>query len=755
LFIAAVLSFISGIYIQTVFVLSLVPVLILFFASGLATFLTLLKKRQLTIVFILISFLLAGILRIGIAFTSKKPDIEIKEATIFTGTIVESSKQIKTISLSSPTPLKGLKTIFRTDENIDIGNSVKVFGNLSEIEPTFSNPYIISWKWLKYIEGIHHEVKGRLISSTSEKNIFQRLRNFFLKKIDQSEAKQAEIIKAITIGDKTSLDDNIKTLFLKTGTSHILAISGLHVGIISGFIFFLIKWLIGRHYVSRLSGRDKKYASLLTIPFVWFFMLLSGSGISTIRATIMITVFLLSIVIERQRDILNTVAFGAFIILSIYPHSIFMPSFQLSFASVTFIIIIASRSYNLLKTKNRALRWLLSSTISTSAATIGTMPIVAYHFYGFNPFCIIHNLISIPIMCMAVVPMGLIGAILPHGEYLLKLAGEITNLNVYILGYLNIGYFFPTIRPNLFESTCFYALIFCIIFINRNFVRYSLCFFLIPMIVLSIVVAVEKRFSGNMCLNFIDVGLGEAILIEAPKGIRILVDGGSNHRGNFDTGKHIITPILLSRKILTLDYIVNTHPHGDHIGGLPFIIENFNVRNFATTIYSLNDRRFDEILSQLNRKNIQLTLWKSNDSLAFSNVFKLFVLHPPSGYPAQNPNTSSLVFKLLHKDTTFLLTGDIESYIEEMLVLSSNNLKADVLKVPHHGSNNSSSMPFLKAIKPCLAIMSVGKGIKGLPGKDAIERYKTMSIPVLSTQNHGFIQVCSDGKYITYNTFKK
>ncbi|HQP51716.1 MAG TPA: ComEC/Rec2 family competence protein, partial [Syntrophorhabdaceae bacterium] len=228
-----------------------------------ATFLTLLKKRQLTIVFILISFLLAGILRIGIAFTSKKPDIEIKEATIFTGTIVESSKQIKTISLSSPTPLKGLKTIFRTDENIDIGNSVKVFGNLSEIEPTFSNPYIISWKWLKYIEGIHHEVKGRLISSTSEKNIFQRVRNFFLKKIDQSEAKQAEIIKAITIGDKTSLDDNIKTLFLKTGTSHILAISGLHVGIISGFIFFLIKWLIGRHYVSRLSGRDKKYASLL------------------------------------------------------------------------------------------------------------------------------------------------------------------------------------------------------------------------------------------------------------------------------------------------------------------------------------------------------------------------------------------------------------------------------------------------------------------------------------------------------------
>jgi len=754
LFITAVLSFISGIYIQTVFVFSIVTVIILFFASVLTTLLSFSKKWRLASILMLICFALAGMLRIGSVLSYEKSEAATKEYTIFTGIIVESSKQIKTISLLSPSSLKGLKTIFRTDENIDIGLSVKIFGNIREIEPTFNNPYTTSWKWLKQLEGVHYELKGRLISATSEKNILQRLRNDFLKKIEQSEAKQSGVIKAVVIGDKTSLDDSVKTLFLKTGTSHILAISGLHVGIVTGFFFFLVKWLIGRRYISRLSGRDKKYASLITIPFVWFFMFLAGSGISTIRATIMITVFLLSIVIERQRDILNTVALGGLIILLIYPHSIFMPSFQLSFASVIFIIIVISRLYGYLKTKNKGLQWLLSSVITTFAATIGTLPIVLYHFHGVNPFCIIHNIISIPIMCMVVVPMGLIGAVLPHGEYLLRLAGEITNFNVEMLGYLNFGYLYPTIRPNLLESVCFYAFIMCMIFVNTKTIRYLLYFVVLPMIVFSVIVAVEKRFNKNVCFDFIDVGLGEAILIEAPKGIRILVDGGSNYRGNYDTGKHIITPILLSKKILTLDYVVSTHPHGDHIGGLPFILENFNVNNFATSVYSLNDKHFDEVLNVISRKNIPLSLWKRKDSLTFNDDFNMLVLHPPSGFPAQNPNTSSLVLKFHYKDKAFLLTGDIESYTEELLILSKTNLRAVILKVPHHGSNSSSSMPFLQAVRPSLAIMSVGKGIKGLPGNDALDRYKKLSIPVLSTHNNGFIQICSDGKSITHNIFK-
>jgi competence protein ComEC len=712
------------------------------------------KKRRFSMVLILICFVLAGMVRIGIVLSSKQSDIATEVPTIFVGTVVESSRQIKTIGLSSPLPLKGMKAVFRTDDNLGISDSVRIYGQMKELAPTFKNPYITSWRWLKRLEGTHYEIKGTVLSVKPGRNIIQQARNAILKKIEKSGAKQQGIIKALTIGDTASLDDDTKTLFLKTGTSHILAISGLQIAIITGFFFILVRWLLGRFYVLRLSGKDKKYASLPAIPFAFIYMFIAGGGVSIIRSTIMITIFMLSVFFEREREIKNTVAFSALIILLLYPHSLFMPSFQLSFLSLFFIIVIMEKVYPLLKSSWKGVRWFLSSILTTSAATVGTLPIVIYHFYGVNPICMIHNLISIPVMCMVVTPMNIVGIMIPHGEYLLRLAGEIININVAVLDYINVGYIFPVVRPDLFETLLFYALILCIVCINRKLVRSFLYFALIPLIIVGVIFACEKRFNNRLCFDFIDVGLGEAILIEAPKGIRILIDGGSDYRGNFDTGRTIITPILLSKKILTLDYVINTHPHGDHIGGLPSILNTFHVNTFATSGYSVNDAQFSEVLKIIRKKGIELQLWKRGDAFTLRDNMNIQAMHPPSGYPAENPNKSSLVLKFIYKDAAFLMTGDIESDIEEMLILSRMSLGANILKIPHHGSKNSSSAAFLRAVKPDLAIMSVGAGIKGLPGKEALDRYKELSIPVLSTQDNGFIQVCSDGVRITCKTFK-
>jgi len=705
-------------------------------------------------VLILICFVLAGMIRIGVVLSSKQPGIATEEPAIFAGTVVESSRRIKTIGLSSPLPLKGVKAVFRTDDNLGISDSVRIYGQVRELDPTFKNPYITSWKWLKRLEGTHYEIKGAVLSVKPGKNIIQQMRNAILKKIEKSGAKQQGIIKALTIGDTASLDDDTKTLFLKTGTTHILAISGLQIAIITGFFFILVRWLLGRFYVLRLSGKDKKYASLPAIPFAFIYMLIAGGGVSIIRSTIMITVFMLSVFFEREREIKNTIAFSALLILLLYPHSLFMPSFQLSFLSLFFIIIIMEKIYPLLKSSRKGVRWFLSSILTTSAATIGTLPIVIYHFYGVNPICMFHNLISIPVMCMVATPMSIVGIIIPHGEYLLRLAGEMININVAVLNYINVGYIFPVVRPVLFEALLFYALILCIIYINIKLVRSFLCFAVIPLIIVSVIFACEKRFNNRLCFDLIDVGLGEAILIEAPKGIRILIDGGSDYRGNFDTGKTIITPILLSKKILTLDYVINTHPHGDHIGGLPSILNTFHVNTFAAGGFSVNDAQFSEVLKIIRKKGIALQLWKQGDVFTLRDNMNIQVIHPPSGYPAENPNTSSLVLKFIYKDTAFLTTGDIDAGIEEMLILSHMPLKANILKIPHHGSKNSSSAAFLRAVKPDLAIMSVGAGIKGLPGKEALDRYKELSIPVLSTQDNGFTQVCPDGGRITCKTFK-
>jgi len=752
LFIIAVLCFILGIYLGAIntYPLKYIAVAVLVGASITPFFIA--RYRRTCIVLIFICFCLTGIIRVSVLVNSTEKITLDNERYIFEGKIVEASKNTKVLRLSSPATFEGIHVVLKTDKGLNIGDSIRIFGGITELNQTFKNPYIISWRWLKNLEGIHYEIRGVISGVKEGDNPVVRVQRLIQRKVYESEAKHSGIIGALIIGDKTSIDEDTKALFQRTGTSHILAISGLHIGIITGFFFSIIRWLLGRKGVLRLSGRDKRYAALITIIFPFVFMLISGSGVSTIRATIMVTIFMLSIFFERQRDIINTIAVSALIILLIYPHSLFMPSFQLSFLCVLFIVLIMKRIYPFLKIGCRPVRWLVLSSLATLSATIGTLPVVVYHFYGVNIFSVLHNLISIPLMCIISIPLCLIGILIPYGGYLIKLAGEIINLNLSLLRIMDYGYIFPVIRPNLPELALFYSVLLSFIFLDTRAVRYALYFIVSPLLFIQIYLAWDSRFNNNLCLNLIDVGMGESMLLEAPKGIRILIDGGGGYRGDFDAGKNIITPILLSKKIKTLDYVINTHPHSDHTGGLPYILKNFNVKTFVTGGYFIREPGFIELIKISKDKKIDIQLWREGDGLILRDGMVLKVLNPPKDFTGENLNNASLVLMIIYRNASFLLTGDIESDIEKTLVMNNMPLKADILKVPHHGSNNSSCMAFLMAVRPRLAVMSVGTGIKGLPGKEVLKRYKELLIPVLSTLESGFIRICTDGRRITYST---
>lgn len=751
MFIIAVLSFICGIYCEVLYTFRLNIIFLLFFIFICLIPVIINKKTGFSAFLVILCFFLTGVIRTGIV-TAEKGLINsglTEENEIYEGYVTDSSKHIKTVRLITPSGLNNMRAAFITDMDLDIGDRIRTYGKIRELSPAFNNPFTISWKWLKKLEGISYEMKGAVITVLPGGNFIQTLRNKIKKTVEDSGAKQQDIIKALTIGDKTSLNEDTLNLFLKTGTSHILAISGLHVGIVTGFFFFILRWLLGIFPAFRLSGRHTKYASIMTIPFPFIFMVISGSSISTVRAIIMITVFMLSLFFERQREITNTIAMSALIILLIYPHSLFTPSFQLSFVSVLFIVIIMGKLYPHVKLKNTYIKWLSTSLLTTAAATIGTLPIVIYHFYGINPFCMIHNMISIPVMCMISIPVSFSGMILPYGGYLLRLSGELINLNITALSYLDIGYIFPIIRPNFFEMLLFYALLLSIIFFKKKLVPSLLFFIIIPLTIVHISIACKDRFNNNISLNFIDVGMGEAILIEAPNGVRMLIDGGGDFRGNFDTGRAIVTPILLSKKILTLDYVINTHPHSDHTGGLPHILNTFEVKTFVTGGYHTNDSAFIEILKIVKDKNIDFQVWKKGNKISINNDAQILVMNPPQDFSGYDLNNASLVLKFIYKNTSFLLTGDIGSEIEEILILSGMPLASEIMKIPHHGSKYSSSYPFLFAVKPVIAVLSAGNGITGLPSEEAIGRYKTLSIPVLRTDKNGFIQISSDGNTIT------
>jgi competence protein ComEC len=751
LLVAAVFSFATGIYLGALqniplkFILPPLVLIVLFVPFVIK------KNRYLASLLIIACFVLAGITRIEIASISQSITINPGK-DIYEGLVTESSQNVKIVSLTHPADYSFLKVTVRTSETLNINDTVRIFGELREIYPTFKNPYVPSWKWLKRLEGVSYDLRGNIVSVVPGTHYIHSIRNTLKHKIDTSGAQHAGIIKALTIGDTTGLDEETKKLFLTTGTSHILAISGSNIGIVTAFIFFMARLFIGRIRALRLRGDDTRYAAIITIPFAFAFMLIAGSSIPTVRATLMITVFMLSLYFERGRDIFSTVALSALIILLVYPHSLFTPSFQLTFASVVFIILFSQRMVPLIKTENRLLRWLLLSAGMTVSATIGTLPVVLYHFYGVNFFAVFHNLVAVPLMCIVAMPLGLLGVVLPWGEHLLRFAGEVLTLTINILKVLNWGYMYPLIRPNLFEIFLYFAFVLVLFHINKKLVFALLVFLVLPVTSVYGFYLYRERFNNDLRVNFIDVGNGDSMIVEAPDGMRILIDGGGFQTGDFDVGKSVLTPILLSKKILTLDYVINTHPHGDHLGGIPTILRDFKVNNFSTGSYFVSREKFIDVMKTLKEKRIPIRIWKQGDRIVLENNVRISVLNPGTKIGAEDLNNASLAMIMGYENFSIFFTGDIGSDIEEKLILTGNDLRADVIKIPHHGSRHSSCYEFLASVKPKIAILSVGRGIPGIPSNEALKRYDSFAIPVLRTDRNGMIRVWKDKRGIAYWT---
>lgn len=759
--VACALAFIVGVYIQALYSFPLQLLLALLLLSLLLLPFILSRRtslNSLSLGLIILAFLLTGSARLAILGVHDLPLPVSDDEGFYAGLVVETSQKLKVLKLTQPAEARGLRVVLPSDTQLETGDLVQLLGRLRELEPSFKNPHTSSWKWIKRLEGINYEVKGKIVGIRGGNNFIARLRNFFRTRIDESGALHTDVIKALTIGDRTSLDKEKNQLFLKTGTSHVLAISGFNVGIISGFFFFIARWLLRRNERLRLSGRDMKYAAILTIPFPFVFMLIAGAGISVIRATIMIIVYMFALLLDRGRHVLNTMAVSAIIILLIYPHSPFMPSFQLTFLSLLAIVLCVERVYPWIRSIDvKPAVWVLSAVFTTIAATIGTAPIVIYHFYGLNPVSFVHNLVTVPLMGVLATSLSLVGMAVPYGEYLLRLAGRSIDLNVILLRFLDWGYLFPIIRPSLYEIILYFALFLALLYVGKKRVASFALILLVPFLLIQTYRAYEQRFHNDFCINYIDVGAGEATLIEAPGGMRILVDGGGSYSGDFDSGARVVMPFLLSKKILTLDYVINSHPHADHIGGLTSIIRNLKIHNFVGSAFLAEYPNLPPVLTLLRERGTNLALWKRGETHVLgenNDGLQVSVFHPPTFTSFENLNDVSLVLKVSYKDHHFLFPGDIGMDVEDELI-ASTELKSDILKVAHHGSASSSGYPFITAVRPEAAILSAGGGIKSLPSPDTMERFRRLSIPLFRTDKQGLVTVCSDGKKLKYTVFQK
>ena len=604
-----------------------------------------------------------------------------------------------------------------------------------------------------------------------------RIRDFLNR---EASPPSSSIFKALVLGEQGDIPEEIKEHFVLTGTAHLLAISGDQFGIVALLSFSLLIWVLKRSEFLLLSISVKKWAAGLTIPCIVLYAFIAGGGISVIRAAIMVITFLFSILLNRERNMLHTLALAAFLILIFSPPSLFDVSFQLSFLAVLSILYLVPRILQefkrkkislLLSTswKKNMLKYLTLSLLVTGVAILGTAPFVALHFNRFAPIGFITNLFIIPWVGFLIVPLSLAASIfsfffIPFATLLINVNDFITLILVRVLGFLAslpfASFFVST--PTVFEILLYYTLLLLVVHLQKGRkIRYLFAGLCIVLACDLTYWSLKDSFQKDLRLTFIDVGHGDSILIEFPKGKKMLIDGGGLYEDRFDTGKNVIAPLLWEKKIRRIDTLVLTHPDPDHLKGLNFIASQFSIGQFWDNGYQTQSEPYLQLKETLSGKKIKAQSLNEETPSQIINGVELSVLNPPAWDSRQgqienglNLNNSSLVMRLQFKNVSVLLTGDIGKEAERRILGKDCPLRSDILKIPHHGSSSSSSLPFLDRVKPTYAVLSVGeRNIARLPHPDVLKRYEQLGARLFRTDKQGAITVLTDGENLEIKPF--
>lgn len=626
--------------------------------------------------------------------------------------------------------------------------------------------------------------------ATGWKRLVENARRKFAMLIESAAPPgEAGVLKALVIGDQNSISPKIREDFNRTGTSHILSISGLHVGIVATVSFLFFNRFLSYFNLLLWNAWTKKGAALLSLIPVIIYGLLAGMSPSTQRAVIMVSVFLMSFFVEREQDAINTLAVAAMLILAFHPPSLFLISFQLSFLSVLFIIagmnltlyrkggkIDADEGWRLKLQRKTAAFFLVSFF-----ATIGTFPVVMHYFNQISLVGLAANCVAVPLIGFAVVSAGLLSFfIYPVSSlvsvWLIKAASAVLGISLEFIKYFAKLPFaaIKTVTPSFFEITWYYLLLGIVFLIlqaksgknkSKNngglFEQIKLRAPFIAIVVLIIAGYadiwhwLDKRFlQKDLKVTVIDVGQGTSGLLELPGGRNVLVDGGGfSDNSVFDVGERIIAPFLWRKKIQTVDTIVLSHPNSDHLNGLLYIAENFNVKEIWTNGESAESMGYIRLLEIIKEKNIRMENFNEIKRNRVINGILFKILYPEPGFMEKKEkwrkgDNNSLVLKASFGSKSFLFTGDIKEKGEFDLVRTSgNSLKSNVLVVPHHGSKSSSTDVFIDRVAPEIAVIPVGwKNRYKFPASEVLERYKSRKCRILRTDENGAIMMTTDGK---------
>ena len=686
-----------------------------------------------------------------------------------------------------------LKVYFKKKTNLEYGD--KIFFNGDYKMPQKHSNYngfdkLEYFKTLK-IYGKVSAQKYKIISKNQANSIVKYIKILSQKistKIEETQMNDNEkaILKAILLGNRQDISEETSEQFEKSNVSHILAVSGMHITYIIIIVNFIFNNIIGKHY-----------SKIFTSLFILIYMCMAGFTPSIMRAGITGIIVIMANFFYRKSDIWESLGIAIFIILIDNPFSINSIGLKLSFSATIGILIMQKRfkkwiemsidivnrrairknkkrTIKLMKFLNSKLaKIIIDNIIITISATLMVIPIMAKYFnnIGFTSL-IISVFISFlvgPIMVMGVifliVRIEIIEKIL---VFLIKILIQGTKLGSKLP--LNQIYI---ITPNILQILVYYlSIIFVNLIIQINITKNHTVFqeriknlislikyklksnlknvisvILIAFFLLNIYIIIPK----NMSMYFVDVGQGDCTLIVTPRNKSILIDGGGNEFSEYNIGKSTLMPYLLSRKIAVIDYIFISHFDTDHCQGLLYIMDKMKVRNVVIGRQYESNKNFEEFIKIVRKKQIKVITVEAGQRIKIEKNLYFDILWPYSEKRIleNSINNNSLVCKMVNKNFSVLFTGDIESVAEkailELYKEKQEILKADCLKVAHHGSKTSSTLEFLGAVSPKFSLIGVGKENKfGHPADITLENLKSMNINVYRTDINGEIIIKND-----------
>lgn len=743
--------------------------------------------------FVVIFFtLIMGFMLMSNEITTRNHIYDLKENTVIVqgkiykieNTAFGTNIYLKGVEVENGEKSVSVKRIFVNTEkipNVKIGNIIKVRGKLRQFEEAANKGNFDSRKYYLSL-GFYGKIEAGTIEviNSDYSGIRQGLYELRMEIIERLEKLCSDnngifsiinnkngIIGAIILGDKTDLDSDIKELYSVSGIAHILAISGLHISFIGMAIYRLLR----RRFRFLFSAA-------VSIPVVLSFGIMSGFGISTIRAIIMFILKIIGEVLGRKYDAITAISLAGLVLLVQNPFVVCNSGFQMSFGAIIAIVLILPIVEEILNTDNKIIK-VISANFTISLVM---NPILAWNYYELPTFSFLLNIVVVPLMSVVIVSSiaGIFCSCIMFGfgKVVIFPGCGILELYTFLCNIINKSSVASIVvgQPKVTIIIVYYAILLVVLFglknIRTKYTRAEKERNIIKKetgLVLEKKAKKERRIKGQnvklrlacivgfLLLNcliyyipnqgfyitFINVGQGDGILIHGDNGTKVMVDGGSTSEKQ--VAKNCIVPYLKAEGIGTIDYSIITHTDKDHISGILEILENNNsnrirIKNLVMPDINMKDDTYNELIEKAKLKKINVLYIKKGDTLSLGKT-KIKCIYPETTTTASDKNDYCTVLSVKNKTSKILLTGDISKKIEEKI---KDDIEENytVLKVAHHGSNYSSSEKFLKKVNPKYSIISVGKNNSyGHPGNETMERLRKQGGVIYRTDEKGGITI--------------